>query len=388
MPDRPLRLFRRAFLIVSSAAFLGALWVLARFPIFVEDVYARRVSFHLGRALSLLSGYVPISLAEIALAGVLAYFLIPFITTTMRVLRRQRSVVNAMAGGVLRVATAAAVILCVFYLTWGLNYARAPLQSRLGWPAVERAADPAARQRQVDELAAFAAQLVEATNAAYREVTGTTDLGRPSERPPRAPSYDEVLEPAYARVQERLGLEPAVAAARGRAKTLIASEIMNYLGLAGFYFPWTGEANYNRRQPGPTLPHSVAHEKAHQRGIAPEDEAGFVGYLACALSDDAYTRYSGALFAQRQLLGELGGHDPARARELLTRRLPGVQRDVDYLRAFWERYEGTASRVSFTINDRYLKSQGMKGGMTTYAASRNLIVLFARQNGGRAWIGR
>ena len=198
-------------------------------------------------------------------------------------------------------------------------------------------------------------------------------------------SYDDVFEAAYVRLQLRLGIEPAVAARRGRAKTLLSSELMNYLGLAGFYFPWTGEANYNDRQPAPTLPHSVAHEKAHQRGFAPEDEAGFVGYLACALSDDPYSRYSGALFAQRQLIGELGRYDLKRAQALLARRLPGVQRDVDFLRAFWARYEGTATRVSQSVNDRYLKSQGMKGGVATYAASRNLIVIFARQNGGRAW---
>jgi len=283
------------------------------------------------------------------------------------------------------VVTAAAVILCAFYVCWGLNYARAPLQARLGWPPIDRASDTTERQRQIDDVAEFAGQLVEATNAAYREVTGSDDLGRPSERAAGASSYDDVFEAAYVRLQLRLGIEPAVAARRGRAKTLLSSELMNHLGLAGFYFPWTGEANYNDRQPAPTLPHSVAHEKAHQRGFAPEDEAGFVGYLACALSDDPYSRYSGALFAQRQLIGELGRYDLKRAQALLARRLPGVQRDVDFLRAFWARYEGTATRVSQSVNDRYLKSQGMKGGVATYAASRNLIVIFARQNGGRAW---
>ena len=385
MPDRPLRLRGRVILIFLCAACLAVLWILARSPAFVEDIYARRVGFQIGRALSLASGAVPFSLAEITLAGVIAYFLVPFVVTSVRVLRRQRGLVNAAAGGALRLVTAAAVILCAFYLCWGLNYARAPLPVRLGWPAIERAADAAARQRQIDDMATFTGQLVDATNAAYREVTGGDDLGRPSERPAGAPSYDDTFEAAYVRVQLRLGIEPAVAARRGRAKALLTSEPMNHLGLAGFYFPWTGEANYNGRQPAPTLPHSVAHEKAHQRGFAPEDEAGFIGYLACALSEDAYSRYSGALFAQRQLLGELGQYDLKRARDLLARRLPGVQRDVDYLRAFWARYEGTATRVSQSVNDRYLKSQGMKGGIATYAASRNLIVIFAHQNGGRAW---
>jgi hypothetical protein len=103
------------------------------------------------------------------------------------------------------------------------------------------------------------------------------------------------------------------------------------------------------------------------------------------MSDDPYAKYSGALFAQRQLLLELGHYDVIRTRTLIGKRVPGVQRDVDYMLAFWTKYEGTAERVSRRVNDRYLKSQGVKEGVAAYAASRNLIVLFARQNGGKAF---
>ncbi len=384
--NRPLRLVRRAIVILLCLIFIAAMWAAAQSSYLLEHVYARGIGFQISRGLSVVSGLSPVSLAEIALAGVAAYFLVPLVRTSLRVLRRERGLVNAIAGGLLRLSTAVAVIVAVFYLVWGLNYSRAPLPARLGWPPVEARADGAAHQRQVDELATLAAELVDATNAAYREATGGDDAGRPSERPGGAPGLDAALDAAYVGVQQRLGLEAPFAVARGRARPVLASAIMNYLGLSGFYFPWTGEANYNRLQPAPTRPHSMAHEKAHQRGIAPEDEAGFIGYLACALSDDAYTRYSGGLYAQHELLAELARFDLARARALVSRRLPGVQRDVDFIRSFWLGYEGPATRVSLSVNDRYLKAQGMKGGVQTYAASRNLIVLFARQNGGKVWV--
>ena len=44
--------------------------------------------------------------------------------------------------------------------------------------------------------------------------------------------------------------------------------------------------------------------------------------------------------------------------------------------------EGVAGRVSYAVNDRYLKAQGIRTGVLSYAASRNLLVLFARQRGG------
>jgi hypothetical protein len=55
---------------------------------------------------------------------------------------------------------------------------------------------------------------------------------------------------------------------------------------------------------------------------------------------------------------------------------------VDAIRAFWEQYEGVAGQVSEAVNDTYLKSQGVKGGVESYAASKSLIILFARNNGG------
>ena len=369
---------------LACATVLGALWALSRSPAFIESVYARRISFQVGRALSILSGFVPASLAEIALASLVTYALISIAVVTTHLVRRERSIVNVVLSGTVRTATAATIVLSIFYLTWGLNYARAPLAARLGWTPIDRPANDEEARRQTDELATLASQLIEATNQAYREALGTDDLGRPSERSGTAATLDATLEAAYARVPARLGLEPGVADGRGPAKPLLTSLLMNHLRLGGFYFPWTGEANYNRLVPAPDLPHAVAHEKAHQRGIALEDEANFVGYIACIVSDDPYVRYSGYLFGHQQLLGELARRDLPRARQLVGLRLKGVERDVAFIRAFWQQYEGRAAELSEAVNDKYLRSQGERRGTAAYAASRSLIVLFARNNGGRA----
>jgi hypothetical protein len=386
--DTPLRLERRVVTIVACGALLAALWGLAHSSVFVEDVYARVVGFQIARALSIVTGVLPVSLAEMLLAGVVVYLIVSLTISIAQVVRRRRGASNALAAGSLRVATFGAVVLAIFYLGWGLNYARAPLSSRLGWPPVDRPVDRVESDRQTEELAGLARELVEATNQSYREFAGRDDLGRPSGRLDASRTLDAILDAAYVRVQQRLGLEPAFAVVRGRAKPLFVSPLLNQFRLGGFYFPWTGEANYNRLEPASTQPHTVAHEKAHQRGIAREDEANFLGYLACAMSDDAYARYSGYLFAQGQLVRELIPHDVARARALIGLRAPGVQRDVEFIRAFWQQYEGAASRVSESVNNTYLRAQGDRRGIAAYAASRSLIVLFARHNGGRAVVDR
>ena len=382
--DAPLRLKSRGRTILGCLILLAALVGLSHAPRLLEDTYARGVQFQIARALSVMTGGVPASLAEIALAAVGLYLLVPFFIAASQVLRRRRSARNATASGALRVSTAAMVVVSVFYLSWGLDYARAPLAARVGWPPIDRRIDAIEYERQTGEIAALAEQLVLATNDSYREFAKSDDLGRPSGRADVSRALDVELDAAYPLIQTQLGLEPEFAVARGPAKPLYASLLLNHLQLSGFYFPWTGEANYNRLMPAPSLPHSVAHEKAHQRGIAREDEANFIGYLVCAVSDDAYVRYSGELFAQNQMLRELAGRDAARTRELIRLRTRGVARDVEYIRAFWRQYDGPAARVSESVNDRYLKSQGVRSGIASYAASQSLIVLFARHNGGSA----
>src|SRR5262249_19661704 len=145
-----------------------------------------------------------------------------------RVVQRRRSVVNIVANGALSVITAVSVVLALFYLMWGLNYARKPLPARLGWSPIERPADAAASQRQTDEIAAITRQLIEATNQSYREFAKSDDLGRPSALPAASMPLDATLDAAYARVQQKLGLEAEFGVRRGRAKPLAASIVLNH----------------------------------------------------------------------------------------------------------------------------------------------------------------
>jgi len=381
--DRPLHLLRRAILIGASLFVILALWAASHSSTFVESVYARHVGAWITEISSRVSGLVPISIAEIALAGVVLYVVVPFVRAVANVARRRRGVGNALAGESLRLITFALLVVAFAYAAWGMNYARAPLATRVGWAPIARPANSAESERQTQEIADVASDLVMAGNASYREFAGSDDLGSPSSIPRDVGALDAAIETAYSRVQARLSLEPAVATGRGRAKTLIASVVMSHLQLTGFYFPWTGEANVNRVAPAATMPLTIAHEKAHQRGIAREDEANFVGFLACIMSDDPYVRYSGYLFASRQILGELSVRTPETTRQLVMRRSPGIVRDIEFINTYWQQYDGAAARVSERVNNTFIRTAGDKRGTAAYGASRSLIVLYARNNGGK-----
>ena len=128
--------------------------------------------------------------------------------------------------------------------------------------------------------------------------------------------------------------------------------------------------------------HAIAHEKAHQRGVTSEDEAGFVGFLFCVRAGDDLLAYSGWLFAQRQLLRQVARLDPEGARDLIAARDPLVQADVDRARAFWSSHRGWAMRAGTTVNDRFLRLNRVTGGIRSYGMAARLLLLYARAKGG------
>jgi hypothetical protein len=374
---------------LNTAAFLrviAACWILglamalfAQFPWLVEQVYAQGVGIGIARALSWLTAWYPYSLGElIMLAG---YTAIPggLIVVSVQCLRKRRQWRNGLARYGLWFIAIAHAALVVFYGVWGLNYSRADVFERQGW---ERLATGDDAPGAVDELAALCGELVSATNEAYIAAMGSEDAGEPSRPSMSLRELDANIEAALDRMAVALDMPRGFQGRRGPAKPWLGSWVFTKLGITGMYFPWTGEAQINMLPPWSGRPHTIAHEKAHQRAITSEAEANFVGFLGCIYSDDPYVRYSGLLFAQRQLLGVLSRADRDRAQEIARARIPGITRDLEANGAFWAQHRGPAQAAGRAFNDAYLRANRVEGGVQSYGMSAELLVLLAREQGG------
>lgn len=80
-----------------------------------------------------------------------------------------------------------------------------------------------------------------------------------------------------------------------RPKALLSSDFMCQQYMQGYYFPFSMEANYNDVMHILNFPATMCHELAHLRGYIFEDEANFIGYLACVESEDKFFQYAGYL---------------------------------------------------------------------------------------------
>jgi hypothetical protein len=376
--DKPLRTKNRLLLFLGGCAMPVLAWFLARTPDLVEHWYSERAGQLTLRAFTLVSGIFPFSIAEVTLICLLLWILWLAARGVMQVAGRRRHFFNAAVCGILWLAGLAGILLLGFYLVWGFNFARPDWVARQGWSS--HAAQPAADAAEA-ELMRYCTQAVDLANREFAVAIGSGDPGSPSKSLSSMNAMDVAIEEGYARVATSLNLHPSIAADRGRAKPVLASFVMSAMLIGGFFSPWTGEANYNTDLPPCDIPQSIAHEKAHQRCVTNEDEANFLGFLACIYSGDPYVRYSGYLFAQRQLLGELRRFAPDEVPKFVARCYPGIQRDIDFDRKFVESHRGLLSDLNMAAIDAYLKANRVRAGMRSYSLSARLIIIYARIQG-------
>ena len=75
-------------------------------------------------------------------------------------------------------------------------------------------------------------------------------------------------------------------------KAALCSDVLEWMGIGGYTYPYTQEVTYNRHVSRLYYPVLCAHELVHHRGYFMEDDAEFLSFLALSRSDDALLRYS------------------------------------------------------------------------------------------------
>lgn len=175
-------------------------------------------------------------------------------------------------------------------------------------------------------------------------------------------NYDEVsrkVVSAYDTVKDEYGV---VQNMKTRVKPIILSRYMTYTHISGIYTFYTGEANINTNFPDYIVVSTIAHEMAHQRGIAPEDEASFIGYLALINSDDPYLQYCGYMDVYSYISNALyktGSESWTACRNCLC---DEASAELRAYTDFFEEYSDNAAHdVAESVNNSYLQSQGTEG---------------------------
>ncbi|MBR7166028.1 MAG: DUF3810 domain-containing protein [Clostridia bacterium] len=158
------------------------------------------------------------------------------------------------------------------------------------------------------------------------------------------------------------------------AKSFLISPVMTYTHLSGVYGFFTGEANVNTNYPHFIVTATLAHETAHARGIAPENECNFLASVILLESEDPYLAYCGAVFLADDLIATCRKLNKERTDAILSETHPVMLRDFAAYSRFFDPYRNhTAAKVADTTNSAYLKAMGQKDGTVSYSRVIRLI---------------
>ena len=190
-------------------------------------------------------------------------------------------------------------------------------------------------------------------------------------------SYDELngkLNECYRRLGESC---PFLNTFDAATKPIALSSLMTYTHISGIYIPFTGEANVNTNYPDYIVAFSAAHEMAHQRGIAKEDEANFVAFLACLESDDPYLNYCACMNMLDFIGSAMYQAAPELYETLLNESGGSILGEMHAYYTFFEPYrESMPAQVADSVNDVYLKAQGQTEGVESYGMVVDLTIAY------------
>ena len=323
--------------------------------------FADRITTPLKGALGRLCALTSLSVMELlyVLAGAAA--LVYVVGSVIAVVKARGRRGRRAYGALLLAADVCLTVYALFCLMWGVNYWTDSFQDRFGITA-----QPVAVEDLEAVTAYFAQQLADTADSVPRDENGVYAVPK-----------EQILAESrlvYGGVTE---LFPFLDFRDTGVKAVGCSRFMSIMGFTGVYFACIGESNVNVDSPACLLPSTVAHELAHQRGIAWEQECNFLGVLASVTSGMPDYVYSGWLLGFIHLGNALYETDPE-AYWAIRNALPEtVDADLRDNNAYWDQFrDNVVEKVSDTVYDAALKSYGDANGMKSYSMVVELLVAY------------
>jgi hypothetical protein len=309
----------------------------------VETYYSEGLYPHFAKWLSSLSNLFPFSLWDLFLTISVLLIIIGIILVVFRKLK--------LGWYGLRVAQYVALLYSVFYIVWGFNYFRPPIETRLGWTKTN--AD-------INVFRSILDSVIVQTNLSYDSVS-VSDYS----------AINELIEESFLRNSGKLGIQ--YPNGTRRPKPMIFSSFIAKVGISGYFGPFFSEVHLNSSLLPMDYAFSLAHEKSHQFGISNEAEANLVAFMVCTTSDDKRLKYSGNLFLLLYFLDDASHlndyHDYVKK---IDRQ---VIKDLHYRRIYYERLDNkTLDNAQSAVYNTYLKANHIEEGVKNYNQVVALVI--------------
>lgn len=348
--------FLRTGFIVLSLPFLLAFLVLIfvrlaiHNPELVEKYYSSGIYPVIADVVSGFSGRVFFSLWDVLWISAIVLVIAGLVLVVLRFIK--------LKWYLLRVIQALLLFYSFFYILWGFNYFRPAIDKRLGWRTEKP--NEAAFRRVLDTLIVHA------------------NSGRINISASDYPGVENSVEDSYRKNGYLLGIDYHNSIMK-KPKKMILSSYFVRSGISGYFGPFFNEVNINYYQLPVEYPFILAHEKAHQFGIANEAEASFAGFIICACSPDRRVQYSGYMYLLLYFLKEAKTLPDYHA--YLKKIDKAVMDDILLREEYYDKLTNKKlEKFQNAANNAYLKSNHIHKGIKNYDQVTGLMISWYRQN--------
>ncbi|HEY0898067.1 MAG TPA: DUF3810 domain-containing protein [Sphingobacteriaceae bacterium] len=356
------RLFRKVLLSAFLLLLLILLNLAGKEPQAVEQYYSQGIYRFFSKIFQAIFNPIPFSVGDL-------WYLILTVAIVLMVLRMLNFLFRrqflSLGTTLVNFIIAAQILILGFYILWGMNYYRPPASVRLDLP------DSSYTKT---ELLQVTQQLIDSANAIRRRVPAA-DFNL---------SDSAILKKSVSAVHRLAQRSPEFKTFQPNVKLSLISGAVSYLGTAGYYNPFTSEAQINPKMPVWLKPLTACHEMAHQMGFNREDEANFVGFLAAKDSEDALIRYSAYYMAVEEFMFEAMLRDTVAYKNLRESISGQVMNDFKTDQQFWLSYRGVAGELSSIFYDNYLKFNNQPEGLRTYNRMIRLTMAWYKKDFGKS----
>lgn len=345
------------FILIIQILFVN--WI-SNYPNLIERHYSNRIYPSLASFLRIIFGWIPFSIGDILLLIASIWMLV----TLFKFFRKKSKSWSHFLFGI---GAKLSMVYFIFYLFWGMNYFRNPLQKNMQLEIPKY---------NIEELTMLTEKLLIKTQEIHFQITRNDTVAVKSTL-----SQIEIFNKAIDGYDELSKEYPQFKYNHPKVKKSLISSFMSYTGTSGYINPFTNEAQINYNNLNYTIPAITTHEIAHQLGYANESEANFIGYLAAINNDDLHYKYSAYLMALRYSLNEIYKSDSALYKEITGRLPTGVKKNITESRNHWKKYENPFEPIFHFIYDTFLKANHQKNGIRSYGKMVGLLMAYELENG-------
>ena len=320
--------------------------ILCRFMPNLAEGYALTVYPSLSATLSAFSSLFPFPLIEVFVVGLILWLI------CYPIWKRRKGICWRKI--LFREIEMLAWVYVWFYLSWGLNYYRYNIYTRLQTP-------PVAYEEQ--HFQDFLKEYTKCFNASYQPQTEVD-----------SDTLRHHIGSFYANLPEIYGLTQPQS--WQHPKKFIFTPLYSKVSVLGSMGPFFSEAQLNADLPEVQYPFTYAHEFSHLLGVSNEAEANYWAYRACTESSLPALQYCGYFGLLPYVISNASYLLPKEDFQAWTKTIrPEVRTQYNEKNAYWqERYSPFIGKIQDFTYNLFLKGNKIPSGKKNYAEVISLLL--------------